>query len=116
LLAQSLAHALITEVAIDCGYPASSIHERIYISSGSGNGVPAVGILIYTASAGNQGILGGLVDVSRAFTQVLENALERQRLCCGDPVCADHDPATAADDRLVDTVGPSGVGFSERRR
>jgi hypothetical protein len=140
LLAHSLAHALITEVAIDCGYPASSIRERIYISAGLGSAVPEVGILIYTASAGNQGTLGGLVEVSRRFGQVLENALERQRLCSGDPVCADHDPATAADDRtlhgaachgclviaetscearnlfldralLVDTVGPSGVGF-----
>lgn len=140
LLAHSLAHALITEVAIDCGYPASSIRERIYISEGLGAAVPAVGILIYTASAGNQGTLGGLVEVSRRFAQVLENALERQRLCSGDPVCADHDPAAAADDRalhgaachgclviaetscearnlfldralLIDTVGPSGVGF-----
>jgi hypothetical protein len=140
LLAHSLAHALITEVAIDCGYPASSIRERIYISQGLGSAIPAVGILIYTASAGNQGTLGGLVEVSRRFAQVLENALERQRLCSGDPVCADHDPAAAADDRalhgaachgclviaetscearnlfldralLIDTVGPSGVGF-----
>jgi hypothetical protein len=140
LLAHSLAHALITEVAIDCGYPASSIHERIYVSSGLGAEAPAVGILIYTASAGNQGTLGGLVEVSQRFAQVLENALERQRLCSGDPVCADHDPTSAADDRtlhgaachgclviaetscearnlfldralLVDTVGPSGVGF-----
>jgi hypothetical protein len=140
LLAHSLAHALITEVAIDCGYPASSIRERIYIAPGLGNAPAAVGILIYTASAGSQGTLGGLVEVSRRFGQVLESALERQRLCSGDPVCADHDPATAAEDRalhgaachgclvisetscearnllldralLVDTVGPSGVGF-----
>ncbi len=140
LLAHSLAHALITEVAIDCGYPASSIRERIYISAGLGAAAPAVGLLVYTASAGNQGTLGGLVEVSRRFAQVLENALERQRLCSGDPVCADHDPAAAADDRalhgaachgclviaetscearnlfldralLVDTVGPSGVSF-----
>lgn len=99
LLAHSLAHALITEVAIDCGYPASSIHERIYI--GFGGEAPAVGILIYTASAGNQGTLGGLVEVSRRFAQVLENALERQQLCSGDPVCADHDPVSAADDRTL---------------
>jgi hypothetical protein len=140
LLAHSLAHALITEVAIDCGYPASSIHERIYISTQPASPIPAVGVLIYTASAGNQGTLGGLVEVSCRFDQVLESALERQRLCSGDPVCADHDPATAADDRtlhgaachgclviaetscearnlfldralLVDTVGPAGVGF-----
>jgi hypothetical protein len=125
---------------MDCGYPASSIRERIYIGPTSEGEAPAVGILIYTASAGNQGTLGGLVEVSHRFLQVLESALERQRLCSGDPVCADHDPITAADDRtlhgaachgclviaetscearnlfldralLVDTVGPSGVGF-----
>jgi hypothetical protein len=141
LLGHSLAHALITEVAIDCGYPASSIRERIYVVPAvDTSAAPAVGILIYTASAGNQGTLGGLVEVSRRFAQVLGNALERQRLCSGDPVCADHDPATAADDRalhgaachgclviaetsceaqnlfldralLIDTVGPSGVGY-----
>jgi hypothetical protein len=146
LLAHSLAHALIAEVAIDCGYPASSIRERIYISPTSdAAAAAAVGILIYTASAGNQGTLGGLVEVSRRFTQVMENALERQRLCSGDPVCADHDPVSAADGRclhgaachgclviaetscearnlfldralLVDTVGPSGMAYFQDSR
>ncbi|MET3892701.1 hypothetical protein ABIE41_003777 [Bosea sp. OAE506] len=101
LVAHSLAHALIAEVAIDCGYPASSIRERIYIGPSLGAEVPSVGILIYTASAGNQGTLGGLVEVSRRFGQVLEAALERQRLCSGDPVCADHEPASAAEDRTL---------------
>jgi len=142
LLAHSLAHALITEVAIDCGYPASSIHERIYVVPVNDGGAD-VGILIYTASAGSQGTLGGLVEVSRRFAHVLENALERQLLCSGDPVCADHDCVTSSDDRclhgaachgclviaetscearnlhldralLVDTVGPTGVGFFVR--
>jgi hypothetical protein len=125
---------------MDCGYPASSIRERIYSVPRPGTEEVDVGILIYTASAGNQGTLGGLVEVSRRFAQVMGTALERQRLCSGDPVCADHDPAGVADDRalhgaachgclviaetscearnlfldralLVDTVGPSGVGF-----
>jgi hypothetical protein len=142
LLAHSLAHALISEVAIDCGYPASSIRERIYISTEPGTPITRVGLLIYTASAGNQGTLGGLVEINRRFDTVLKAALERQRLCSGDPVCADHDPASAAEDRalhgaachgclviaetscearnlfldralLVDTVGPYGVGFFE---
>ena len=140
LLAHSLSHVLITEVAIDCGYPASSIRERIYISTSPGEDIASVGILIYTASAGNQGMLGGLVEVSRRFADVFLAALERQLLCSGDPVCADHDPATSAEDRtlhgaachgclviaetscearnlfldralLVDTVGPSGMGY-----
>jgi hypothetical protein len=93
-----------------------------------------------TATAGNQGTLGGLVEVTRRFVRVLKSALERARLCAGDPVCADYDPITAADDRtlhgaachgcllvsetscearnvfldralMIDTVGSSGAGF-----
>jgi hypothetical protein len=30
VMAHSLAHALMTEVAIDCGYPASALKERLY--------------------------------------------------------------------------------------
>lgn len=59
------------------------------------------GILIYTASAGNQGTLGGLVEVTRRFVGLLKATLERQRLCSGDPVCADHDPTAAHDDRRL---------------
>jgi hypothetical protein len=35
IMAHSLAHALMTEVAIDCGYPASALKERIYLLSAS---------------------------------------------------------------------------------
>jgi hypothetical protein len=56
-------------------------------------------MLIYTASAGNQGTLGGLVEVTQRFGRILKSALERARLCSGDPVCADHDPAQG--DRML---------------
>lgn len=62
------------------------------------------GILIYTATAGNQGTLGGLVEVTRRFVQILRSALERERLCSGDPVCADHDPAAADDEQRATAV------------
>lgn len=101
IMAHSLAHALLTEVAIDCGYPASSLRERVYaLRRGPGDPIRC-GILIYTASAGNQGTLGGLVEVTRRFGKVLAAALERLRLCSGDPVCADHDPVRALDDRAL---------------
>jgi hypothetical protein len=32
---------------------------------------------------------------------ILTSALERERLCSGDPVCADHDPTTAYEDRAL---------------
>jgi hypothetical protein len=100
-MAHSLAHALLTEVAIDCGYPASSLRERIYVLRRAPGDAIRCGILIYTASAGNQGTLGGLVDVTRRFRKVLASALERLRLCSGVPVCADHDPVRAIDDRAL---------------
>jgi hypothetical protein len=140
VMAHSLAHALMSEVAIDCGYPASALKERIYVLQRVPGQPIQCGILIYTAAAGNQGTLGGLVEVTRRFVQILRSALERERLCSGDPVCADHDPATADDDRtlhgaachgcllvaetscearnlfldralIVDTVGQTGAGF-----
>ena len=58
-------------------------------------------VLIYTASAGNQGTLGGLVEVTQRFGRILKSALERARLCSGDPVCADHDPVHAQADRML---------------
>src|SRR5262249_15794758 len=68
-----LAHA---EIAIDCGYPASSIYERIYNLQGFCGVAPAVGILFYITSAETRAPLGGLVEVSCRFAQVLENAVE----------------------------------------
>ncbi|MFM9859733.1 DUF1998 domain-containing protein [Pseudoxanthobacter sp. M-2] len=101
VMAHSLAHALITEVAIDCGYPASSLKERLYLMPSMPGQPPDCGILIYTASAGNQGTLGGLVEVTRRFPAVLKSALDRLALCSGDPICADHEPAHAAEDRAL---------------
>ncbi len=70
-MAHSLAHALMTEVAIDCGYPASALKERIYVLPRVPGQPIQCGILIYTATAGNQGTLGGLVEVTRRFARVL---------------------------------------------
>ena len=59
------------------------------------------GLLIYTATAGTQGTLGGLVEVSYRFLDVLRAALARLDVCSNDPVCADHDPASVTDDRAL---------------
>jgi len=98
IMAHSLAHALMTEVAIDCGYPASALKERIYLLPRLPGQPIQCGILIYTASAGNQGTLGGLVEITHRFARVLQSALERERLCSGDPVCAEYPAAVG---RLV---------------
>ncbi|UIY40816.1 DUF1998 domain-containing protein [Methylobacterium radiotolerans] len=99
VLLHSLAHALMTEIALDCGYPASSLKERIYALGP--NGAERCGILIYTASAGAQGTLGGLVGTAPRFAQILKAALERIAICSNDPVCCDHDPEHQTGDRAT---------------
>jgi hypothetical protein len=48
--------------------------------------------LLYTASPGAEGSLGGLVEVGRRLARYLEHALDLGRLCSNDPVCAAHLP------------------------
>jgi hypothetical protein len=98
VLLHSLSHLLISAVSLECGYAASSVRERIYASSGGS------GILLYTASSGAEGSLGGLVDVGRHLERYLEDALALGRLCSNDPVCSahvpDHEPGGS--DRFLD--------------
>jgi hypothetical protein len=94
-MADSLSHALMSEVAIDCGYPASALKERICVLPRLPGDAIRCGVLIYTASAGNQGTQGGLVEVAHRFSRILKSALGRARLCSGDPVCVDHDPRSS---------------------
>jgi hypothetical protein len=101
VLLHSLSHALMAEIALDCGYPASSLKERVYALSGADGAPERCGILIYTATAGAQGTLGGLVGTVPRFAQILRNALERSSICSNDPVCADHEPDNRSGDRAT---------------
>jgi hypothetical protein len=96
VLLHSFAHLLITSVALECGYPASSLRERIYA-------LPAVGygVLIYTGSSDAEGTLGGLVEVGRRIADAIHSALELGRLCSNDPVCSQHLPASAHEARYL---------------
>ena len=96
VLLHSLAHLLITAMSLECGYPASAIRERIYA------GAAGSGVLLYTASPGAGGSLGGLVQAGRDFEKFLGMALEMARLCANDPVCAGHSPAAPHDDRYLE--------------
>ena len=94
VLLHSLAHTLIRQLSLDCGYSASSVRERIYSSGDPGRRM--AGILIYTASADSEGSLGGLVDLGspRRFPELLSNSLRSIARCSSDPLCADHRPET----------------------
>jgi hypothetical protein len=92
----SFSHLLITAVALECGYPASSIRERIYAVPGVGYGV-----LIHTGTSDSEGTLGGLVQVGRRIYDSVRNALQLGLLCSNDPVCAQHTPASDHEQRFL---------------
>lgn len=93
IMLHSLSHMLMTSISIDCGYPASSLRERVY----SGDG--GYGILIYTGTADSEGTLGGLVEAGCRFTDHLRRALNDSLLCSNDPVCSEHVPDTSYEGR-----------------
>ncbi|MFB6577095.1 DrmB family protein [Streptomyces sp. NPDC056402] len=91
ILLHTFSHVLIREFALECGYGASGIGERIYARSGAD---PMAGILLYTAAPDSEGTLGGLVSLGgqHRLGALIDQALEAARLCGSDPLCADHDP------------------------
>jgi hypothetical protein len=95
LLLHTLSHLLIQSVAMRCGYPASSIRERVYSDTDG----ERYGVLLYTGSSDADGTLGGLVQQGRYIADHLEQAIDMGTLCSNDPVCAEHDPATTLEDR-----------------
>jgi hypothetical protein len=95
----SFSHALMNEIALDCGYPASALKERIYALVDAE--AERFGLLLYTASTGAQGTLGGLIAVLPRLGAIAERALDKLALCSGDPICAEHDPDAHADDRAL---------------
>lgn len=93
VMLHTLAHILIRELALECGYNAASIRERIYADVEDGRN--QAGILIYTAAADSDGTLGGLVELGRPenLNRLLRQALDRARICASDPLCSEHDPS-----------------------
>ncbi len=97
LLLHTLSHLMIQSLAMRCGYPASSIRERVYADYGGGN----FGLLLYTASADAEGTLGGLVQQGRYIEDHLVQALRMSELCSNDPICAQHEPGESIEGRLL---------------
>lgn len=104
----TLSHLLIRELALECGYNAASIRERIYADT-EGDRKQA-GILIYTAAADSDGTLGGLVELGRPenLGRLLKQALTRSAICASDPLCSEHKPA---DDRSLHAAACHACSF-----
>ncbi|MBU4306117.1 MAG: DUF1998 domain-containing protein [Candidatus Omnitrophica bacterium] len=85
LLIHSFSHIIIKELEFICGYPSSSVAERIYCDTDNMSG-----LLIYTI-AGSEGSFGGLIKQSENFKNLLLSALLRARDCNSDPICFESD-------------------------
>lgn len=82
VLLHTLSHLLIKELEFQCGYPATSLQERLYV------GPTMQGLLIYTI-AGSEGSYGGLVSLGRTgrIPGLVQSALRRATDCAADPIC-----------------------------
>ncbi|MCE9575770.1 MAG: DUF1998 domain-containing protein [Deltaproteobacteria bacterium] len=86
LLVHTLAHALIRQLSLDCGYSSASLRERIYADVDS---FEMAGLLIFTASPDADGTLGGLVRQGEPamLAQIVDQALRNMSWCSSDPLC-----------------------------
>jgi len=87
ILIHTLAHLLIREFEYICGYPMSSLQERLYVDSSMH------GFLI-SAYDGTDGYLGGLSKLCNDLNnlnKVVHSALNRARNCSLDPICYESD-------------------------
>ena len=94
VMIHSFAHTLIRQLAMESGYSAASLRERIYSRPPEDASGPMAGILIYTSASDSEGTLGGLVKLGEPETleRHIHAALEAASLCASDPTCAENPP------------------------
>ncbi len=87
LLVHILAHAVINQLALDAGYPAGSLRERLFAEEGR------CGLLVYTATTDSAGSLGGLIARGgrSSFEALVRDAIARFSWCSSDPVCIESE-------------------------
>lgn len=98
-LVHTLAHVLIREMAMTCGYNAASLSERLYAWPEADGRPAAAGLLICTTASDSDGTLGGLVQQSEPalLQRIVSQALERATRCPSDPICAMRTPQDPED-------------------
>ena len=87
LLLHTLAHALIDQFALDAGYPAAALRERLYVDE------QMAGFLIYTATTDSAGSLGGVLAQGEPgrLAATVSSAVARHSWCSSDPICIESD-------------------------
>jgi len=88
VLIHTFSHLIIKELEYLCGYPSTSIQERIYID----NELKMNGVLIYTV-AGTEGSYGGITSIcdNEQIGKLIVSAMMRATDCATDPICYHSD-------------------------
>ena len=110
-LLHSLSHLLINTIAMDCGYSASAIRERIYCGPYQDDASVMAGIMLYTGTVGSEGTLGGLVEQGARLHEHITRGLRAGSLCSNDPLCGSHSPKGDLSDRLLEGAACHGCLF-----
>ena len=99
LLVHSFSHALIRQISVECGYAASALRERLYVTEAGAPGPVMNGVLIYTGSPDSEGSLGGLVRLAEPelLEPIIIRTLASIGWCGSDPVCLETDPNQSGD-------------------
>jgi hypothetical protein len=86
VLVHTLAHALVRQLTLDCGYSTASLRERLYVSESD---IGMCGALIYTSTPDSDGTLGGLErqGLPQRFETAFLNAVRALEWCSSDPLC-----------------------------
>jgi hypothetical protein len=88
VLLHTLAHLLMRQLSLECGYSSASLRERIYSDDNM------AGLLIYTSTPDSDGSLGGLVRQTKdpqKFVDILMSLAETARICSSDPFCRENE-------------------------
>lgn len=88
LLVHSLAHALIRQLSLSCGYGSASLRERLYVGS---DDLEMAGLLVFTSSPDADGTLGGLARQAEPgyLVPLFEDCLSAMAWCSSDPLCSE---------------------------
>jgi hypothetical protein len=106
VMVHSFSHLLLTAIAEECGYPASALRERVYALPSD-----QFGVLLYTATPGADGTLGGLAGCASRMGALIGRSVELAKLCSNDPICAHHTPNDDHGDRPLHGAACHGCLF-----
>lgn len=113
VFAHSLSHMLIEQIALEAGYPSTSLSERIYALYGEGSRkVTRFGVLIYAAGGGSLGTLGGLLEQADRLPELLSKGVERQEICSNDPICRSQSEILTHDQDVINGAACHGCLFT----